>query len=148
MEMVSSVPVAQQAMVIMIIRFFSRSSVCFSVHLRMHLRTPKFTKISWGRMPQDPLEWTAAGRPCSVLQQMTLPPSQMEKLGTALHSSEGGHVCCSITNVKEIDLLWNAFFMCIHKHPLWSNTAVTITYSSLTSFLISLQPLLTPPCRF
>ena len=53
MEIVSSVPVAQQAMTIMMMSLFSRSSVCFSVCLRMHLRTPKITKISWGSMPPD-----------------------------------------------------------------------------------------------
>ena len=43
---------------------------------RMHLRTPKFP----GRAcTQTPLEWTAAGQPCSLLQLMTL-PLQMEKV--------------------------------------------------------------------
>ena len=76
MEMVSSVPVAQQTMMMMV-SLFSRSSVCFSVCLRMHHRTPKITKISWESMPPDPptpLQWTAAGWPRSLLQLMTLPP--------------------------------------------------------------------------
>ena len=36
MEMVSSVLVAQQAMIILMMSLFSRSYVCFSVCLRMH----------------------------------------------------------------------------------------------------------------
>ena len=55
MEMVSSVPVAQQAMMIMMMRLFSRSSLCFSVCLGMHLRTPKSPKFLGGSMPPDPL---------------------------------------------------------------------------------------------
>ena len=35
-------PVVQQEMMIIMISLFSRSSVCFSVCLRMHLRTPQF----------------------------------------------------------------------------------------------------------
>ena len=54
MEMVSSVPVAQQAMMMMMMSLFSRSSVCFSVCLRMHLRTPKIMKTYWWSMPPDP----------------------------------------------------------------------------------------------
>ena len=54
MEMVSSVPVAQQAVMIMMMSLFSRSSVCFSVCLRVHLNAPKINKISWGSMPPDP----------------------------------------------------------------------------------------------
>ena len=42
MEMVSSVPVAQQAMMIMMMSLFSKSSVCFSVCLRMHQNAPNF----------------------------------------------------------------------------------------------------------
>ena len=64
MEMVSSVPVAQQAMMILMMSLFSRNSVCFSVCLRMHQNTPQNT-------------W-----PCSLLQLMTLPPlSKMEMYG-------------------------------------------------------------------
>ena len=53
MEMVSSAPVAQQAMMILVMSLFSRSSVCFSVYLRMHQNAPK-VKISWRSMPPDP----------------------------------------------------------------------------------------------
>ena len=42
MEMVSSVPVDQQAITILMMSLFSRSTVCFSVCLR----TPKMTKIA------------------------------------------------------------------------------------------------------
>ena len=51
--MVFSVPVAQQSMMIMM-NFFSRSSVCFSLCLRMHLRTSKIPKISWGNHTPRP----------------------------------------------------------------------------------------------
>ena len=37
-------------MMLMMMSLFSRSSVC----LRMHLRTPKITKTSWGSVPPDP----------------------------------------------------------------------------------------------
>ena len=57
--------------------------------LRMHLRTPKITKISWGSMP---LQWMAAGWPCYLLQLMTLPP-RWNKLCTALFPLFGEHGC-------------------------------------------------------
>ena len=54
MEMVSSVPVAQEAVIIVMMSFpmslFTRRSVCFSVRLS----TPKIIKISCGNMPLDP----------------------------------------------------------------------------------------------
>ena len=54
MEMVFSVPVVWQAMMILMMSLFSRNSVCFSVCLRMRLRTPKIIKIFWGSIPPDP----------------------------------------------------------------------------------------------
>ena len=114
------VPRAQQAMIIIMSRLmtFSQelSSVCFSVCLtrmhqnapectRIHLRTPKTTKISWGSIApvcgyvsrpylsipahaytgfsaevsgtKLDLEWRAAGRPCSLLQLISLSPTPL-----------------------------------------------------------------------
>ena len=51
MEMASSVQVAQQAVMIMMMRLFSISSLCFSVWLRMHQNAPQNT---WGSMPPNP----------------------------------------------------------------------------------------------
>ena len=53
MEMVCHVPVAQQAVMIMMMSLLSRSSVCFSVCLRILQNAPQNTKISWGA-PQTP----------------------------------------------------------------------------------------------
>ena len=87
MEMVSSVPVAQQAMIILMMSLFSRSSAC--VLLCMPQSAPECIKFSWGCMPQTSLQWMTVGRPCgSPLQLMTLPP-QMEKVmyGPALYNN-------------------------------------------------------------
>ena len=56
MEMVSSVPAAQQAMMILMMSLFSQEALCAALYLRMCLRTPEIIKISWGACPQTPLE--------------------------------------------------------------------------------------------
>ena len=61
----------------------------------MHLRTPKFPG---GACTQTPLEWMAAGQPCSLLQLMTL-PLQMEKVRSKpkFNCPEGiAHTCRGI----------------------------------------------------
>ena len=88
MEMVSSVPVAQQAMMVfndyepllsklcVLLCTPRNAPECISEHL-------KSSKFPGGACPSTPLEWITAGRSCSLLQLMTLPP-QMEKLCTDL----------------------------------------------------------------
>ena len=57
MGMVSSAPVVQQAIMIVMMSLFSRGLVCFSVCFRMRLRTLKINKILWESMaPHTPLE--------------------------------------------------------------------------------------------
>ena len=60
MEMVSSVLVAQQAMIILMMSLFSRISVCFSAcmpqNTRMRLRAPEISNFPGGACRHNPLE--------------------------------------------------------------------------------------------
>ena len=65
---------------------------CSSGHL-------KLIKFHEGACPQTPLQWTAAGHPCSLLWLMTLPPT-WKKLCTALNVQQANCQQCERTDVE------------------------------------------------
>ena len=106
MEMVSSVPLVQQAMMIMTMSLFSRSSVCFSVCLRKapectseHLKSPEGS------------EWKTAGGPCSLY--LTYCPPRQKKLGIALLSLASR--CWQLLHSR----LWGSGSACTAKKNCW-----------------------------
>ena len=89
--MVSGVPVAQQAMMIMMMSDSSQEALHAFLHTseytRMYLRTPKFPG---GACPQTLLEWTACRAAMFSASANDIAPPRCKKLCTALLDIHSG----------------------------------------------------------